>query len=58
MEDLGTSQGEGGVLVDPGDGVVNSHTGRSDAFAMGNQYADDLATAACRDSFTNSANPQ
>ena len=37
---------------------VNSHTGRSDAFARGNQHADDLATAACRNSFTNHANPQ
>ena len=37
---------------------VNSHTGRTDFFARGNQSADDLATAACRTSFTNYTNTQ
>ena len=37
---------------------VNSHTGRTDAFARGNQSADDLATSACRKSFTNYTNLQ
>ena len=30
---------------------VNSHTGRIDSIARGNQHADDLATAACRKNF-------
>ena len=37
---------------------VNSHTGRTNFFARGNQSADDLATAACRTSFTNYTNTQ
>ena len=30
---------------------VNSHTGQMDSHSRGNQHADDLATAACRDNF-------
>ena len=34
---------------------VNSHTGRLDSHSRGNQYADELATAACKDNFSISA---
>ena len=31
---------------------VNSHTGQMDSHSRGNQHADELATAACRDEFS------